>query len=125
MLDRLKQMAQQVVPAREPPHPFDPLSGTEIEEAVSLIRREHGSIYFNAVTLWEPRKAEMLRWLADPGHMVRPRRVADVVAISKQGKVYDGLVDLNEGKIVKWEALEGIQPMVNLIPTTPVTQAEA
>ena len=112
VLDRLKQVAQHVIGTAPPPHPFDPLSASEIESAVSLIRQEHGSLYYNAITLWEPRKAEMLAWLADPDHTVRPHRVADVVAIMKGSKVYDGLVDLDEQKIVKWEYTEGVQPLV-------------
>ena len=112
VLERLKQVAQQVAGTAPPPHPFDPLSGSEIERAVTLVRQEHGSLYYNAVTLWEPRKAEMLAWLADPEHTVRPHRVADVVAIGKGSKVYDGLVDLDEQKIVKWEYIEGVQPLV-------------
>ena len=112
VLERLKQVAQHVAGTAPPPHPFDPLSGSEIESAVALIRQEHGSLYYNAVTLWEPRKAEMLAWLADPEHTVRPHRVADVVAIGKGSKVYDGLVDLDEQKIVKWEYTEGVQPLV-------------
>ena len=112
VLDRLKQVTQHVTGTAPPPHPFDPLSGSEIENAVTLIRNEHGSLHYNAITLWEPRKAEMLTWLADPNHTVRPHRIADVVAIGKGSKVYDGLVDLDEQKIVKWEFTEGVQPLV-------------
>ena len=112
VLDRLKQVTQHVTGTAPPPHPFDPLSASEIENAVNLVRQEHGSLHYNAVTLWEPRKAEMLTWLADPNHTVRPHRVADVVAIGKGSKVYDGLVDLDEQKIVRWELTEGVQPLV-------------
>lgn len=119
VLDRLKQVAQHVIGTAAPPHPFDPLSRTEIESAVAIIRKEHGDLFYNAVTLWEPRKANMLRWLADPDHTAKPKRVADIVAIAKEGKVYDGLVDLNEQKIVKWESLDGVQPLVNLWPLIP------
>lgn len=111
-LDRLKQVAQQLVGTAPRPHPFDPLSPSEIEKAVALVRQEYGSLYYNAVTTWEPRKAEMLAWLADPDHKPRPPRVADVVATTRGSKVYDGLVDLDEGRIVKWEYMEGVQPIV-------------
>jgi primary-amine oxidase len=111
-LDRLRSVAQHVTGCTPPPHPFDPLSNSEIETAVQIIRREHGQLFYNAVTLWEPRKKEMMQWLADPQHTPRPRRVADVVAIARGGKVFDGLVDLKEGKIVKWESLDGVQPLV-------------
>ena len=113
-LDRLKSVAQHVIGTTPAPHPFDPLSNAEIETAVSLVRKEHGKLHYNAVTLWEPRKAEMLKWLEDPAHTPKPSRVAEVVAIAPGGKVYDGLVDLREGKIVKWEALDGVQPLVSI-----------
>ena len=113
-LDRLKQVAQHVTGTTPSPYPFDPLSASEIERATSVVRQEYGSLYFNAVTLWEPRKSDMLAWLADPQHTVRPPRVADVVAIGKGSRVYDGLVDLDAGKIVRWELTEGVQPLVRL-----------
>jgi primary-amine oxidase len=112
-LDRLKSVAQHVTGTGPPPHPFDPLSNAEIETAVQIISKEHGKLHFNAVTLREPAKKEMLKWLEDSTNIPRPTRVADVVAIAPGGKVYDGLVDLKAGKIIKWEALEGVQPLVS------------
>lgn len=56
----------------------------------------------------------MLKWLEDPVRTPRPARVADVVVIAPGGKVYDGLVNLEEAKIIKWTALEGVQPLVSL-----------
>ena len=112
VLERLKQVAQHVAGTPAVPHPFDPLAATEIEEAVAIIGKEHGTLYYNAVTLLEPRKAEMLAWLADPDHTRRPHRVADVVAIAKGSKVYDGLVDLEERKIIQWASIDGVQPLV-------------
>jgi primary-amine oxidase len=111
-LDRLKSVAQHVAGTGPPPHPFDPLSNAEIETAVQIISKEHSKLHFNAVTLREPAKKEMLKWLEDSTNIARPTRVADVVAIAPGGKVYDGLVDLKAGKIIKWEALEGVQPLV-------------
>lgn len=112
VLERVKQVAQHLSGSILQPHPFDPLSPSEIEHAVTVVRKEHGSLYFNAVTVWEPRKADMLSWLADPDHASRPHRIADVVAIGKGSRVYDGLVDLNKQEIIKWEYTEGVQPLV-------------
>ena len=112
VLDRLKQVAQHVAGAPPPPHPFDPLSAAEIEKAVAIINKVHAPLFYNAVTIHEPRKAEMLAWLADPERVKRPSRVADVVAIRKGGTVYDGLVDLDEGRILSWESTDGVQPLV-------------
>lgn len=118
VLERLKQVTQHVTGTAPPPHPFDPLSESEIEATVAIIRKEHGSLFYNAISAWEPRKADMLKWLTDPDHTPRPHRVADVVAIAKGGKVYDGLVDLDEGKIVQWENVEGVQPLVRYVRTS-------
>lgn len=112
VLERLKQVAQHIAGTTPHPHPFDPLTAAEIEKAVALVSREHGQLAFNAVTVWEPRKKDMLAWLADPDHSPRPHRVADVVAIRKGGTVYDGMVDLDEQKIIQWESTEGVQPLV-------------
>ena len=112
VIERLKQVTRHVVGTHPVPHPFDPLSTSEIEEAVSIVRREHRSLLFNAVTLWEPRKADMLAWLADPDHAQRPPRVADIVAIAKGSRVYDGLVDLDEHKLIKWDYTDDVQPLV-------------
>jgi len=95
------------------PHPFDPLSVAEIEASISLVKKAHGDVFFNVVSLHEPRKAEMTAWLADPEKATKPARVADVVVIASGGKVYDGLVDLEAGKIMQWELLEGVQPIVS------------
>jgi len=94
------------------PHPFDPLSLAEIETAINIVKKAHGELHFNVVTLQEPRKAEMTAWLAAPETTPRPKRIADVVVIAPGGKVYDGLVDLAEPKIIKWELLDGEQPIV-------------
>ncbi|KAK4099480.1 hypothetical protein N658DRAFT_475249 [Parathielavia hyrcaniae] len=96
------------------PHPFDPLTLGEIDTAISIVKKAHGDIFFNVVSLQEPRKAEMTAWLADPDTAPRPKRVAEVVVIAPGGKVYDGLVDLAETKITKWDFLDGEQPIITM-----------
>lgn len=111
-LDRLKQAASHLTGQVDPPHPFDPLSEAEIEKAVAVVRTEHSDVFFNAVTLWEPRKAEMMRWIKDPQNSPRPARVADVVCIGRGSKVFEAIVDLKEGKLTSWEQKDGVQPLV-------------
>lgn len=96
------------------PHPFDPLSLEEIQTAITTVKKAHGDVFFNVVSLHEPRKAEMTAWLADPEKTPRPARVADVVVIAPGGKVYDGFVDIAKGSITHWEELDGLQPIVSL-----------
>lgn len=112
VLERVKQMTAHLTGQLPPPHPLDPLTGKEIKQAVAVVNEAYEGLFYNAVSLWEPRKAEMLAWLADPKSNERPHRVADVVAIGRGSKVYDGLVDLETNKIIKWELTEGVQPLV-------------
>lgn len=113
VLERVKQMAAQLTGQLPPPHPLDPLSSSEIKEAVEIVRKEYNDVFFNAVTLWEPRKKQMMAWLASPDTAERPHRVADIVAIGRGSKVFDGTVDLEEKKILSWELTEGVQPLVS------------
>jgi len=116
-LERLTQLVGQTSETTPPPHPFDPLSAAEIETAVTIIRKEkEDALFFNTVTLWEPRKAEMLAWLETPESSARPHRVADVVAIGRGSKVFDGTVDLSEGRLLAWEQIDGVQPIVSAGP---------
>ncbi|KAI1102877.1 copper amine oxidase [Jackrogersella minutella] len=96
------------------PHPFDPLTLDEIQSAIGIVKKAHGDVFFNVVSLHEPRKAEMTKWLADPANSPRPLRIADIVVIAPGGKVYDGLVDLSTGTITKWELLDGLQPIITM-----------
>lgn len=97
------------------PHPFDPLSLGEIETVITAVKKAHGDVFFNVVSMHEPRKVEMTAWLADPETAPRPTRVADVVVIAPGGKVYDGLVDVKTATITSWEELDGLQPIVSLL----------
>ncbi|OIW24631.1 hypothetical protein CONLIGDRAFT_604273 [Coniochaeta ligniaria NRRL 30616] len=96
------------------PHPFDPLSIEEIQTAVSVVKKAHGDVRFNVVSLLEPRKAEMQAWLEKPDTTPPPTRFANIVVIAPGGKVYDGLVDIKGGKIVEWEHMEGMQPIITM-----------
>lgn len=96
------------------PHPLDPLSLEEIETVITAVKKAHGDLFFNVVSLHEPRKAEMTAWLANPKYAPRPTRVADVVVIAPGGKVYDGLVDVKTATITSWELLDGLQPIITM-----------
>ncbi|KAJ3492182.1 hypothetical protein NLG97_g5457 [Lecanicillium saksenae] len=97
-----------------PPHPLDPLSASEIQQAVAIVRAAHENVYFNILSLHEPRKAELTAWLQDRSSNTRPRRVADVCVIAPGGKVADGLVDLADKAIVQWNWVSGKQPIITM-----------
>jgi primary-amine oxidase len=96
------------------PHPLDPLSLDEIQVAISTVKKAHGDVFFNVVSLHEPRKAELQAWLEKPDSAPLPARIADIVVIAPGGKVYDGLVDLQQKAITKWEHMEGVQPIITM-----------
>lgn len=97
------------------PHPFDPLSLDEIQAVITVVKKAHGDVFFNVISLHEPRKVEMTAWLAELDKAPRPARVADVVVIARGGAVFDGLVDIKTGNITHWEQLDGVQPIVSRI----------
>ncbi|KAF2227951.1 peroxisomal copper amine oxidase [Elsinoe ampelina] len=114
MLERVQQLTNHLSGQVEPSHPLDPLSASEIKKAVEVVSATHRGLFYNAVTLQEPPKAEMLAYLADPKNTPRPARIADVVAIGRGSKVYDGLVDLETGTILQWELTDGVQPLITM-----------
>lgn len=95
------------------PHPLDPLTSGEIQATVAIVRESHKNVHFNIVSLHEPRKAEMSKWLAQRSSDSKPRRMADVCVIAPGGKVGDGLVDLNSRKIAEWKWTSEVQPIVS------------
>jgi primary-amine oxidase len=97
----------------ELPHPFDPLSIDEITIAIAAVKKAHDNVFFNVVSLHEPRKVEMKAWLENPAEAPRPARIADVVVIAPGGSVYDGLVDIKDATITRWELMHGVQPIVS------------
>jgi primary-amine oxidase len=114
VLERLQQMTSHLTGQVAPHHPFDPLTFDEIRKAVAIVRETHSDLHFNAITLCEPPKIDMMRWVENPKNAPRPKRIADVVTIGRGSKVYDGLVDLEEGKIISWELTEGVQPLITM-----------
>lgn len=114
VLERVKQLAQHLTSSGGPTHPLDPLDLSEIEAAVSVLRAAHGKLFYNAVTLEEPPKVEMVKWLTNPEHAPRPARKADIVCIGTDGKIYDGVVNLTTGKIDKWEHTPNVQPLITM-----------
>lgn len=118
-VERLKSFASQITGTTPPPHPSDPLSEQEIGKAVAIVRKEktdltRDGLAFNAVTVLEPRKAELMAWLQNPEQAPRPKRCADIVAIGRGSKVYDGIVDLEEDRVVTWAETPGVQPLISM-----------
>jgi primary-amine oxidase len=94
-------------------HPLLPLSAEEIERATSIVKRRHdetAAISFRAVQLQEPKKAELIPYLAAEhagrlGSLTeRPPRRARVQYFVKTGRVSrvaECIVDVETGKEVE------------------------
>ena len=93
-------------------HPLDPLTENEIAIAVDLVRQERSDVIFNSVTLLEPKKADLQRWLNSAGPNLH--RVADVIASGMGCKVYDVLVEITEKRIVRWDEPKGVYPSITM-----------
>ncbi|ETN43938.1 uncharacterized protein HMPREF1541_11069 [Cyphellophora europaea CBS 101466] len=108
------------------PHPFDPLSPDEITQTATIVRNAFPSTNpnFRFITLREPPKALMLRYLADPGISTFPARTARVqIIIRRHGpasasspttdtrtpinQLHELLVDLNQRQITEQHILDG------------------
>jgi len=113
-LERTKQLFQQIVKANgdEPRHPLDPLTENEIATAVKLVREERSDVIFNSVTLLEPKKIDLQRWLDVPNQNLH--READVIASGKGNKVYDVVVDLTAGRITRWDEPKDVYPSITM-----------
>ncbi|HWB12056.1 MAG TPA: primary-amine oxidase [Pirellulales bacterium] len=96
---------------RPAPHPLDPLTTDEIEQAVAVLRKQKpigNSWRFVSVALAEPNRP--LAWqLADS-----PARTAAIVVMDPSaGQAFEAIVDLSTEEVTKYEALAaGLQPMV-------------
>lgn len=88
-------------------HPLDGLTADELARTVSILRagKQLTTGKVASVTLDEPAKADVLKWTA-PQHL--PRRAA--VRLLQNSRAYEGVVDLDAGKVVRWAEVPGKQP---------------
>ena len=91
--------------------PFDPLSPTELEGAVAIVRRHPDFAYhmrFASVMLVEPRKRDIVA-----GEDIA--RQAEVVILDGRRRMAQRIiVDLGDGAVVSWADLPGEQPAITI-----------
>lgn len=93
-------------------HPLDPLSESEIAVAVDVVLKKQDGLIFNSVTLLEPKKEDLKRYVASSD--VEVPRIADVIASAKGNKVYDVLVDIKAKTIIRWEEPKDVYPGITM-----------
>lgn len=97
-------------------HPLDPLTSDEIQVVIATVRVIHPNALFNIVSLHEPRKATLSKWLVQRSPETNPPRLADVCIILPGGKVADIIVDVQTETIVECSFVTGMQPIVSKKP---------
>ena len=99
-------------------HPLDPLSPEEIFLAANIVKvayPEKKKLKFNVISLADPKKEEFLTWSTSPESAPKPAREVDIVALEMGvSGVWDGLVDLTNEKMVSFERLTGVQPILTI-----------
>ena len=93
-------------------HPLEPLTADEIEHAISLVRaagRLSERARFTLVWLGEPPKSEVR---AHETGSAFSRTVQMTILDKEVGEVYRVAVSLDQGSIIDWRTLEGVQPPV-------------
>ncbi|MCA1575711.1 MAG: tyramine oxidase [Acidobacteria bacterium] len=93
-------------------HPLDPLTSEEVKVAARVIAAlpqfPEGSL-FSTIVLKEPLKKVVL------GHKsgAPVSRQAFAVILDRKGnRTFEAVVDLKAGRLISWEQIEGVQPLV-------------
>jgi primary-amine oxidase len=96
----------------EATHPLDPLSESEISNAVKIIRASANFpriVLFSTVVLNEPPKSEIVNFKLGANF----RREAFAVILDREkNKTFEVSVDLRTNKILSWQEIPGVQPLV-------------
>ncbi|KAK9478560.1 copper amine oxidase [Lipomyces japonicus] len=116
MSERLSQISSHTRAAVDSvSNPLDPLTASEIKAAVNIVKKAYPdkSLGFNVVTLAEPKKSEVLAWIASPTSAPLPTREVEAVVIETGvSGVWEGLVDLDAGKITSWKKVDDVAPIL-------------
>ncbi len=93
-------------------HPLDPLSPEEVLLASTILKsqRQLGPrVRFETIVLKEPDKGDILAFR--PGDPIR-REAFLVLLDNEDGATYEAVVSLNDGQVVSWEHVPGVQPRI-------------
>lgn len=104
----------EITPSISAQHPLDPLTATEIADAVAILRshRQLGkSIRFVTVVLNEPSKQVVLNFKSgDP----IDRQVFIIILDNANGATYESVVSLATSAVVTWKQVLNVQPSIML-----------
>ena len=90
-------------------HPLDPLSAEEIEAVSAAVRSNAGldeSAFFETITLQEPSQHDLV------AENVPPRLAFVACYEPSSNKTYDGVIDVEQGTLVRWDHRPGVQARI-------------
>ena len=93
-------------------HPLDPLTSEEIIRASDILRAERQlgpRVRFETIVLREPEKKYVLSFRS--GDSIR-RQAFLVILDNDDGATYEAVVSLDEGKVIFWKHVPGVQPRI-------------
>ncbi len=93
-------------------HPLDPLTSDEIKSAAGVITawpQFPAGSFFSTIVLKEPLKTEVQNY--KPGVAVA-RQAFAVILDRKGNRTFEAVVDLKAGRLITWEQIKGVQPLV-------------
>jgi len=98
------------------PHPLDPLLPSEISQVAKIVTawlKDDKKVSFNTITLLEPPKAALQKYLFARG--AKPPRKAEAIVIGVgTGQISEVIVSLETGKVEGWKDVSGVQPTITL-----------
>src|SRR5579859_563466 len=99
-------------------HPLDPLSAAEIPQVAKIVSaylksKGDKTVIFNTITLLEPPKAKLQKFVTGKGP--KPARKAEAIVIGVgTGQVSEVIVSLETGRVEEWINVSGVQPTITL-----------
>ena len=104
------QSSQVQTSPAETAHPLDPLSSSEIDSAVAILRAQRKlgeKVRFESVVLNEPAKESVV----SPNGSAAVGREAFIILLDNDtGATHEAVVSLIEGKVTSWTHIPGVQP---------------
>jgi primary-amine oxidase len=107
-------------------HPLDALTGPELDKTVQVLRDAklaETDGRFGIIRLQEPPKAEVLAWKEG----VQLPRLA-YVNLRQKRRLYEGVVDVGAGKVMRWEEIKDQQAsflLEEILGATDIVKADA
>src|SRR5436190_19843379 len=100
------------------PHPLDPLLPSEITLVARIVNASLNGdkkVSFNTITLHEPPKEVLQKYVFGKGP--KPLRKAEAIVIGiGTGQISEVIVSIDEGKgkVEDWKDISGVQPTITL-----------